>query len=184
MSEKFRTFAGGNLDNTDLRINNTTTIYIRKEFLMKKILFAFIGAFIALGWVGCEPTLYPDPEPEADVPTILTAVLIDSAYTCCGIDSFAIKSPWVQQEINRFMTDTAIGFSDFLTIDYAVDGNGDYYFIEQYGWEINRLCDCSGNILKEVEDVTNEIQNDLDFDVVDYGQIVMIVCGREGFSNL
>ena len=154
--------------------------------MKKHVLLAFIGAFIALGWVGCEPKPGPgpDPEPEPDVPTILTEVLIDSAYTCCGIDSFAIKSPWVQQEINRFMTDTAIGFSDFLTIDYAVDGNGDYYFIEQYSYHINRLYDCSGNVLKEVEDVTNEIQNDLDFDVVDEGQIVMIVCGREGFSNL
>jgi hypothetical protein len=46
------------------------------------------------------------------------------------------------------------------------------------------LYDCSGNVLKELEDVTNEIQNDLDFDVVDEGQIVMIVCGREGFSSL
>ena len=79
---------------------------------MKKILFTFICSFIALGWVGCEPKPGPgpDPEPEPDVPTILTEVLIDSAYKCCGIDSFAVKSPWVQQEINRFMTDTAIGF--------------------------------------------------------------------------
>ena len=153
---------------------------------MKRFYFFLFCAFIALGWVGCEPKPGPDPEPEPEqgVPTNLTAVLIDSAYTCCGIDSFAVKSPWVQQEINRFMTDTAIGFSDFLTIDYAVDGNGDYYFIEQYSYHIDRLYDCSGNVLKEVEDVTNEIQNDLDFDVVDYGQIVMIVCGREGFSNL
>ena len=147
--------------------------------MKKNVLLAFVCSFIALGWMGCEPKPDPDQNQDPEVPTILTEVLIDSAYTCCGIDSFAIKSPWVQQEINRFMTDTAIGFSEFLTIDYATDGNGDYYFIEQYSYHINRLYDCSGNVLKEVEDY-NEIQSDLDFDIVDYGQIVMIVCGREG----
>ena len=150
--------------------------------MKKHVLFAFIGAFIALGWVGCEPKPDPDPEPEPDVPTILTEVLIDSAYTCCGIDSFAVKSPWVQQEINRFMTDTAIGFSDFLTIDYAVDKNGDYYFIEQYGWEINRLCDCSGNILKEIN-AYNEIYVELDIPVTDYGPIVQVNYSKFGYCQ-
>lgn len=152
--------------------------------MKKHVLFAFIGAFIALGWAGCEPKPGPDPEPEPDVPTVTAYFWMDSVQACCGIDSFAVKSPWVQQEISRFMADSVLDFTATLTIDYAVDENGDYYFIEQYSYHINRLYDCSGNVLKEVEDVTNEIQSDLDFDVVDYGQIVMIVCGREGFSNL
>lgn len=182
MSEKFRTFAGGNLDNTDLRINNTTTIYIRKEFLMKKILFAFIGAFIALGWVGCEPKPDPDQNQDPEVPTVTAYFWMDSVQACCGIDSFAVKSPWVQQEISRFMADSVLDFTATLTIDYAVDKNGDYYFIEQYGWEINRLCDCSGNILKEIN-AYNEIYVELDIPVTDYGPIVQVNYSKFGYCQ-
>ena len=156
--------------------------YIRKEFLMKKILFAFIGAFIALGWAGCEPKPGPDPEPEPDVPTVTAYFWMDSVQACCGIDSFAVKSPWVQQEISRFMADSVLDFTATLTIDYAVDKNGDYYFIEQYGWEINRLCDCSGNILKEIN-AYNEIYVELDIPVTDYGPIVQVNYSKFGYCQ-
>jgi hypothetical protein len=36
--------------------------------MKKHVLLAFFGAFIGLGWVGCEPKLGPEPEP--DVPTV------------------------------------------------------------------------------------------------------------------
>ena len=31
---------------------------------------------------------------------------IDSAVTCCGIDSFTIKSPWIQDHVNTLIADT------------------------------------------------------------------------------
>lgn len=38
--------------------------------MKKHVLLALFGAFIALGWAGCETKPGPDPEPEPDVPTV------------------------------------------------------------------------------------------------------------------
>jgi hypothetical protein len=150
---------------------------------MRKIFFVFVCSFIALGWVGCEPkpgpNPEPDPEPDTGVPTITPFFWMDSVRSCCGMDSFAVKTPWVQREINRFMADTALDMTSTLTIDYITDENGDYYLIEQYSWDINRLCDCSGNILKEVDGYNVLLENP-GVNVTTYGRIVVITRGREG----
>ena len=80
------------------------------------------------------------------------------------------------------MADSVLDFTATLTIDYAVDENGDYYLIEQYGWEINRLCDCSGNILKEIN-AYNEIYVELDIPVTDYGRIVEVNYSKFGYCQ-
>ena len=147
--------------------------------MKKNVLLAFVCSFIALGWMGCEPKPGPNPEPDPDVPTVMPFFWIDSVQSCCGTDRFAVKSPWVQQEISRFMADTALSMASTLTIDYVTDENGDYYLIEQYSWDINRLCDCSGNILKEVEG-NNVLLENPGVNVTAYGRIVEITRGREG----
>lgn len=78
---------------------------------------------------------------------------IDSAVTCCSIDSFTIKSPWIQDHVNTLIADTTRKYDlpTLLTIGHYVDGNKNDYFIEQYESNRNRLYDCDGNILEEKE---------------------------------
>ena len=50
---------------------------------------------------------------------------IDSTITCCGIDSFTIKSPWIQDHVNTLIADTTKKYDlpTDLIIEYYVDGH-------------------------------------------------------------
>jgi len=103
---------------------------------MKKILFTFICAFIALGWMGC------DSHKHGHFSSIY-CIEIDSAATCCGIDSFVIKSPWIQERINAYLADSAKHKEElFSTIEYKcfTDSIGNDYIIENKIY----LYDCEG----------------------------------------
>lgn len=118
---------------------------------MKKILFTFICAFIALGWVGCKST-------SGNGLHEVYYVYIDSTLTACGMDSFLIKSPWVQEHIHDFIDymDTSIIYYDCIAkyeIRHFMDKDSNDFFIDNvgYGWDPGRLFDCEGNIIEEKE---------------------------------
>ena len=106
---------------------------------------------------------------------------IDSTITCCGIDSFTIKSPWIQDHVNTLIADTTKKYDlpTDLIIEHYIDSNNDDFFIEQYGWDRNRLYDCDGNILEEKE-VYNVIE--LPKDAEEHKIIVEVSIGR--FPNI
>ena len=106
---------------------------------------------------------------------------IDSAVTCCGIDSFTIKSPWIQDHVNTLIADTTKKYDlpTDLIIEHYIDSNNDDFFIEQYGWDRNRLYDCDGNILEEKEGY-NVIE--LPKDAEEHKIIVEVSIGR--FPNI
>lgn len=106
---------------------------------------------------------------------------IDSAITCCGIDSFTIKSPWIQEHVNTLIADTTKKYElpTDLIIEHYIDSNNDDFFIEQYGWDRNRLYDCEGNILEEKEGY-NVIE--LPKDAEEHKIIVEVSIGR--FPNI
>ena len=112
---------------------------------MRKIVFAFVCSFIALGWMGCERNI------QTDIPFFeeIFSVKIDSAASCCGIDSFAIKSPWMQKRINSFLADSAQRMQDIyseLQFQYFRDSLGDDYVIEN----THLLRDCEGTLLEDL----------------------------------
>ena len=113
---------------------------------MRKIFFAIICSFIALGWVGCN-----NPLPKG--PHLVREVYIDSTLTACGMDSFLIKSPWMQEHINTFIeTNANIRCASItLSIEYFKDKDGNDFFIEGSYKECSpgRLYDCEGNFLEE-----------------------------------
>lgn len=102
---------------------------------------------------------------------------IDSAVTCCGIDSFTIKSPWIQDHVNTLIADTTKKYDlpTDLIIEHYIDSNNNDFFIEQYSWDRNRLYDCEGNILEEKEGY-NVIE--LPEDAEEYKTIVNVSIGR------
>ena len=106
---------------------------------------------------------------------------IDSAVTCCGIDSFTIKSPWIQDHVNTLIADTTKKYDlpTDLIIEHYIDSNNNDFFIEQYGWDRNRLYDCDGNILEEKEGY-NVIE--LPKDAEEYKIIIEVSIGR--FPNI
>ena len=106
---------------------------------------------------------------------------IDSAVTCCSIDSFTIKSPWIQDHVNTLIADTTKKYDlpTDLIIYHYIDRNNSDFFIEQYGWDRNRLYDCEGNILEEKEGY-NIIE--LPKDAEEYKTIVEVSIGR--FPNI
>lgn len=106
---------------------------------------------------------------------------IDSTITCCGIDSFTIKSPWIQDHVNTLIADTTKKYDlpTDLIIEHYIDSNNDDFFIEQYGWDRNRLYDCDGNILEEKEGY-NVIE--LPKDAEEYKTIVNVSIGQ--FPNI
>ena len=106
---------------------------------------------------------------------------IDSAVTCCGIDSFTIRSPWIQDHVNTLIADTTKKYDlpTDLTIEHYIDSNNQDFFIEQYEWDRNRLYDCEGNILEEKEGY-NVIE--LPEDAEEYKTIVNVSIGR--FPNI
>ena len=113
---------------------------------MRKIFFAIICSFIALGWVGCN-----NPLPKG--PHVVREVYVDSTLTACGMDSFLIKSPWMQEHINTFIeTNANIRCASItLSIEYFKDKDGNDFFIEGSYKECSpgRLYDCEGNFLEE-----------------------------------
>ena len=118
---------------------------------MKKILFTFICSFIALGWVGCKST-------SGNGLREVYYVYIDSTLTACGMDSFLIKSPWIQEHIHAFIDymDTSITYYDGIAnyeIRHFMDKDSNDFFIDNigYGWDPGRLFDCEGNIIEEKE---------------------------------
>lgn len=118
---------------------------------MKKILYTFICAFIALGWMGCKST-------SGNGLHEVYYVYIDSTLTACGMDSFLIKSPWVQEHIHAFIEymDTSIIYYDGIAdyeIKHFMDKDSNDFFIDNigYGWDPGRLFDCDGNIIEENE---------------------------------
>lgn len=108
---------------------------------MKKILFTFICVFIALGWMGCKSRKYGQF-------TSHNHIEIDSAATCCGIDSFVIKSPWMQERINAYLADSAKHKQEFFTtLEYEcfTDSIGNDYIIENR----TRLYNCEGVMISD-----------------------------------
>ncbi len=106
---------------------------------------------------------------------------IDSAITCCGIDSFTIKSPWIQEHVNTLIADTTKKYElpTDLTIEHYIDRNNQDFFIEQYSWDRNRLYDCEGNILEEKE---GYYVIELPRDAEEYKTIVNVSIGQ--FPNI
>lgn len=106
---------------------------------------------------------------------------IDSTITCCGIDSFTIKSPWIQDHVNTLIADTTKKYDlpTDLIIEHYIDRNNNEFFIEQYSWDRNRLYDCDGNILEEKEGY-NVIE--LPKDAEEHKIIVEVSIGR--FPNI
>lgn len=106
---------------------------------------------------------------------------IDSAITCCGIDSFTIKSPWIQEHVNTLIADTTKKYElpTDLTIEHYIDSNNQDFFIEQYSWDRNRLYDCEGNILEEKE---GYYVIELPRDAEEYKTIVNVSIGQ--FPNI
>ena len=106
---------------------------------------------------------------------------LDSTITCCGIDSFTIKSPWIQDHVNTLIADTTKKYDlpTDLIIEHYIDSNNDDFFIEQYGWDRNRLYDCDVNILEEKEGY-NVIE--LPKDAEEHKIIVEVSIGR--FPNI
>ena len=135
-----------------------------------------------LGLISCDqPTgeiedTYP-PSGWADV----YIIEIDSTVTCCGIDSFTIKSPWIQDHVNTLIADTTKKYDlpTDLTIEHYIDSNNQDFFIEQYSWDRNRLYDCEGNILEEKE---GYYVIELPKDAQEYKMIVEVSIGR--FPNI
>ena len=115
---------------------------------MRKIFFAIICSFIALGWVGCDNkgTYLDDPSPRF-------YVYIDSTLTACGMDSFLIKSSWMQERINTFINTANINAypPEVLLIHHFLDKDSVDYFIEGAtgGSSPGRLYDCEGNFIEE-----------------------------------
>ena len=126
---------------------------------MRKIFFAIICSLIALGWVGCDSTTGGGVHEVYEV-------YIDSTLTACGMDSFLIKSPWMQEHINGF-----IDYMDTLRhwpvttyeVQYFMDKDSNDFFIDNvgYGWYPGRLYDCEGNIIDE-KDPWELLLNDRD----------------------
>ena len=118
---------------------------------MRKIVFVLVCAFIALGWVGCKST-------SGNGLHEVYYVYIDSTLTACGMDSFLITSPWVQEHIHAFIDymDTSIIYYDGIAtyeIRHFMDKDSNDFFIDNigYGWDPGRLFDCEGNIIEEKE---------------------------------
>ena len=122
---------------------------------MRKIVFAFVCSFIALGWMGCERKIQLD----SPFITKYNTIRIDSAASCCGIDSFAIKSPWMQERINTFLADSTQRKRQLYTqlqFWYFSDSLGNGYFIENK----HLLRDSEGTMLVDLglnEDVADSI---------------------------
>lgn len=118
---------------------NIKTIYI-----MKKNILVLICSFIALGWMGCH-TKGPLYGPGR-------YVYIDSTLTACGMDSFLIKSPWMQERINTCI-DTARAYiypPTELLFCHFIDKDSNDFFIRYIGgsgpgW----LYDCEGNFIEK-----------------------------------
>lgn len=122
---------------------------------MRKIVFVLVCSFIALGWMGCERNV------QLDSPFIqkFNTIRIDSAASCCGIDSFAIKTPWMQERINTFLADSTQRKRQLYTLlqfQYFSDSLGNGYFIENK----HLLRDSEGTMLVDLglnEDVADSI---------------------------
>ena len=126
---------------------------------MRKIFFAIICSFIALGWVGCDSTTGGGVHEVYEV-------YIDSTLTACGMDSFLIKSPWMQEHINGFIDYMeTLRHWDVTTyeVQYFMDKDSNDFFIDNvgYGWYPGRLYDCEGNIIDE-KDPWELLLNDRD----------------------
>lgn len=112
---------------------------------MRKIIFAFVCSFIALGWAGC------DVKSQAELPffTKLNIIEIDSTASCCGIDSFTINSPWMQERINTFLMDSTRRKQEIATMLQFwsfTDSLGNDYFIENK----HLLRNCEGELLEDL----------------------------------
>ena len=126
---------------------------------MRKIFFAIICSFIALGWVGCDSTTGGGVHEVYEV-------YIDSTLTACGMDSFLIKSPWMQEHINGFIDYMeTLRHWDVTTyeVQHFMDKDSNDFFIDNvgYGWYPGRLYDCEGNIIDE-KDPWELLLNDRD----------------------
>lgn len=110
--------------------------------MKKNVLLAFVCSFIALGWMGCNSRKYGQF-------TSLNHIEIDSAATCCGVDSFVIKSPWMQERINAYLADSAKHKQEFFTTlkyECFTDSIGNDYIIENKTY----LYDCEGILVTEL----------------------------------
>ena len=92
---------------------------------MRKVFFAIICSFIALGWVGCDSTTGGGVHEVYEV-------YIDSTLTACGMDSFLIKSSWMQERINTFINTANRNAypPEVLLIHHILDKDSVDYFIE------------------------------------------------------
>ena len=113
---------------------------------MKQVVFLFFISLIVLGWVGCESKINSqDP--------YNVSIYIDSTLTACGMDSFLIKSPWMQDYINDFIDTVQTNHlgTCILIIAHVVDNDGNDYFLDRASSSrgIGRLFDCEGNLLVE-----------------------------------
>jgi hypothetical protein len=141
---------------------------------MKSAIKIMLLAIAAIITICCD-------QPNTDCWTDVYIVDIDSTVICCGIDSFTIKSPWIQDHVNTLIADTTKKYDlpTDLIIYHYIDRNNNDFFIEQYGWDRNRLYDCEGNILEEKEGY-NIIE--LPKDAEAYKTIVEVSIGR--FPNI
>ena len=123
---------------------------VAKHFLagkaLRKLGGVLMGLVAAFVMVGCD-------RPFVGGMDHIYSVRIDSAATCCGIDSFVIKSPWAQEKINTFLADSADRkkslVSDFR-MSLCRDSVGDDFIWIETEWKYS-FYTCCGDTLPKKE---------------------------------
>ena len=132
---------------------------------MRKIIFALVCSFIAFGWIGCEmetPSLRLSRNKTTNGSDVINqheiphfheyfVVEIDSALSLCGVDSIAIKSPWIQDCMNSLLADSVQlkqqVYTTILELQCFTDSLGDDYIIKNK----RLLYDCNGTLIENLD---------------------------------
>lgn len=105
---------------------------------------------------GCKPNGNTTPPEIFDGNRLdLFKVKIDSATACCGIDSFTIKSPWLQQCIHSYLADSTTLKQSIMVPYYIVklqdESTGDdYIWIVTYQEKFT-LYNCAGDTIQHCD---------------------------------
>lgn len=109
---------------------------------MKRFLFVITTLLMIFTCISCEP------KPTGGFNHIYKCQ-IDSAAICCGVDSFVIKSHWIQERINTYLADSATHKQELYTgvyLDCFTDSIGNDFIID--GGTI--LYDCDGVFITDL----------------------------------
>lgn len=102
---------------------------------------------------GCKPNGNTTPPEIFDGNRLdLFKVKIDSATACCGMDSFTIKSPWLQQCIHSYLADSTTLKQSIMVPYYIVklqdESTGDDYIWIVVINEWFTLYNCNGDTIQ------------------------------------